>query len=886
LEYRFKRVTGGLSFERVVVSGDQVSPLTVALAALTSGRVAGPSLSATADDMAVDLALGHQRQGLLPQAVVPPLIRAMTPALKITLDGKPVTTDGKAVGLAAEAKDDGMGVRLRIIQDPGITELFENGIALCETVLRPVILPQLSPSERELVRDGQLFGVRDLADLVATTIPALAAKMPVLTRSHNLPSSKEYIRPELEINALREGHALRLEAAIIYGREPLARLRADRFTPLGDTVPVRDPAVEAELSEQLQRIWGMDLEAPLVLGGAAAVAMAQRLTRFPGTITGDGLAEFRLHTVLEPRLEWPVGDEALQMTPNFTFAALTSTPGEIKFASANEVASVWQRGESLVPLMGGGFAPLPHDWLRRHGDKLLDFLASRGDSADTVSRLAWPHLADLADTVDGGAEQLPPLFKDFCSQLKNGQAALNLDVSAPTQLRATLRPYQLQGYQWLRWLRELGLGALLADDMGLGKTVQTLSVISGRTLIVAPTSVLFNWAKEAARFRPDLKTCVYHGPNRHLDGGAQLVITSYALLRLDLNKFQANTWETLVLDEAQTLKNAASQAAKAARQIKASFKLGLSGTPVENRLDDLWSLMHILNPGLLGDRRYFQDRYARPVEQGDAVRTAALRSRIAPFVLRRRKSEVLTDLPPRTETLLYAELSATERDRYEVVRAASRKEIIEQLQRPDGEGGGVNMIAALEALLRLRQAACHPDLLPGVSGEASSKLSLLVETLQTSTQNGHKTLVFSQWTGFLDLMEPALECAGLSFLRLDGSTRDRNAVVEGFQKPEGPPILLISLKAGGVGLNLTAADHVIIADPWWNPATEDQAADRAHRIGQERPVLIQRLVALDTVEERILQLQERKRQIAAAAIDGQQMAGTSITKEDLLALVD
>jgi len=398
--------------------------------------------------------------------------------------------------------------------------------------------------------------------------------------------------------------------------------------------------------------------------------------------------------------------------------------------------------------------------------------------------------------------------------------------------------------------------------------------------------VLFNWAKEAQRFRPDLKICVYHGPSRSLDDGAALVITSYALLRLDLAKFLGVTWETLVLDEAQTLKNASSQAAKAARQIAAGFKLGLSGTPVENRLDDLWSLMHILNPGLLGDRRYFQDRYARPIEQGDTVRTEALRSRIAPFVLRRRKADVLTDLPPRTETLLYAELSPAERDRYDIVRAASRREIIEQLQSPNGDGDGVNMIAALEALLRLRQAACHPDLLPGVSGEASSKLALLVETLQTSTQNGHKTLVFSQWTGFLDLMEPALECAGLAFLRLDGSTRDRSGVVESFQKSDGPPILLISLKAGGVGLNLTAADHVIIADPWWNPATEDQAADRAHRIGQDRPVLIQRLVALDTVEERILQLQERKRQLAAAAIDGQKMTGASITKEDLLALID
>ncbi len=886
VEYRFKRVAAGLSFERVVVSGDQESLLGVSLAALASGRVTGPSLTATADDMAVDLVLGHQRQGLLPQTMIPPLLRAMTPALKISLDGAAITIDAKPVGLAAEVKDEGPGVRIRVIQDPVITELFANGIALCGSVLRPVVLPQLTPTEREFVREGRLFGMRDLADLVATTLPTLAAKMPLSTRSRNLPTSLDFVRPELEISATRRGLQLTLEAAIIYGREPLARLRAGRFTTLSDAIPVRDKPLEAELTEELQRIWGMDLESPVILSGEAAVAMGQRLARFSGVITGDGLNEFRLYTRLEPELQWPSAPESFVDAPNFIFASTTANPGERKFAVATEVASAWQRGDSLVPLLDGGFAPLPREWLRLHGDKLLDFLASRGDGTDALPRTAWPQLADLAATIEGGAAQLPDRFQDFCRELRQGHSELDFTAPAPTELKATLRPYQLRGYQWLRWLRNLGLGALLADDMGLGKTVQTLAVVTGRTLIVAPTSVLFNWAKEAARFRPDLTVCIYHGAGRRLDHKAQLVVTSYALLRLDLNKFQELTWDTLVLDEAQTLKNASSQAARAAREIKAGFKLGLSGTPVENRLDDLWSLMHILNPGLLGERRYFQERYARPIGEGDAVRTAALRSRIAPFVLRRRKAEVLVDLPPRTETLLYAELSGDERERYEVVRAASRKEIIEQLNSQEGDGGGINMIAALEALLRLRQAACHPDLLPGVSGAASSKLALLIETLQTSSQNGHKTLVFSQWTAFLDLMEPALECAGLDFIRLDGTTRDRSAVVERFQSPDGPKVMLISLKAGGVGLNLTAADHVIIADPWWNPATEDQAADRAHRIGQDRPVLVQRLVALDTVEERILQLQDRKRQLAAAALDGQQVAGTSITKEDLLALVD
>jgi SNF2 family DNA or RNA helicase len=405
-----------------------------------------------------------------------------------------------------------------------------------------------------------------------------------------------------------------------------------------------------------------------------------------------------------------------------------------------------------------------------------------------------------------------------------------------------------------------------------------LCAVRGKTLVVAPTSVVHNWSDEIRRFRPGLAACIYHGPKRALDPAADVTITSYPLLRLDEEILSATTWDTLVLDEAQSIKNPESQVARAAYRLNARWRLTLSGTPVENRLDELWSQMHFLNRGLLGGRRDFQDRYARPVAEGVDGVAARLRERIRPFVLRRLKQDVAPELPPRTDSILYCALGDAERQVYDAVRAATLESVVAKLR----EGGGV--LAALEALLRLRQAACHPALVPGQTSDTSAKVDRLRESLETVVAEGHKALVFSQWTSLLDLIEPHLRRAEIDFTRLDGSTVDRARVVAQFQDDTGPPVLLISLKAGGTGLNLTAADHVFLMDPWWNPAVEDQAADRAHRIGQDRPVLVYRLVAEDTVEERILLLQAAKRGIADAAL-GDAAGAASLTRDDLLALL-
>jgi SNF2 family DNA or RNA helicase len=441
-----------------------------------------------------------------------------------------------------------------------------------------------------------------------------------------------------------------------------------------------------------------------------------------------------------------------------------------------------------------------------------------------------------------------------------------------------LRPYQQSGVDWLCFLRDAELGAVLADDMGLGKTLQTLCAVRGRTLVVCPKSVVHNWEAEARRFRPDLKVSTYQGPKRRLDQNADLTLTTYAVLRLDQEILERETWDCVVLDEAQAIKNPDSQVSRAAYALRSKFAIALSGTPLENRLEELWSILHFSHRGLLGGRREFRERYASPIEQGDASKLAELRKKTKPFILRRLKQTVAPELPPRTDVVLEIDLDDSERDLYAALHAATRKEVIEKLSADN------NVIRALEALLRLRQAACHPALIPGQKAETSSKVEALVERLEQVSDEGHRALVFSQWTSLLDLIEPHLQKAEVRFSRLDGSTRDRASVVNDFQSAEGASVLLTSLKAGGTGLNLTAADHVFLLDPWWNPAAEDQAADRAHRIGQERPVMVYRLISKNTVEEGILALQSKKRALAAAALEG---AGTAagITRDDLLALL-
>jgi SNF2 family DNA or RNA helicase len=603
----------------------------------------------------------------------------------------------------------------------------------------------------------------------------------------------------------------------------------------------------------------------MTLAAREAIEFRTRLRALDVEVVGRDHEQFFLAGSLEPSLDVGAG--------SFDLGFATGGSGERRRADPRATLRAWRSGEGLVPLEGGGFASPPEAWMEEHADRIGDLLAARGERGE-VPTCALPDLARLCEALG----EPPPPGLERLRALLEGFDGLP-DAELPPDLCAELRPYQRRGVAWLCFLRDAGLGALLADDMGLGKTLQALCALRGRTLVVCPTSVVYVWAEQMRRFRPGLRYCVYHGAKRALDPEADVTLTTYALLRLDAERILRTTWDTAILDEAQAIKNPESQVARAAYAIRADFRMALTGTPLENRLEELWSQLHFANPALLGEREDFRTSYARPILDGRPGAAARLRERIRPFLLRRLKEEVAPELPARTEGVLYCELSLDERVVYDAVRAASREEVVARLR------SGGNVLEALERILRLRQAACHPSLVPGQSAETSTKVEVLLEALDEAVAEDHKALVFSQWTALLDRVEPHLAAAGIPFLRIDGSTRDRAGVVERFQDSAGPPVLLISLRAGGTGLNLTAADHVFLLDPWWNPAVEDQAADRTHRIGQDRPVSIYRLVARDTVEERILLLQERKRELAQAALGGADRA-TSVTREELLALLD
>ncbi len=473
-------------------------------------------------------------------------------------------------------------------------------------------------------------------------------------------------------------------------------------------------------------------------------------------------------------------------------------------------------------------------------------------------------------------------------------------VTPPAGLGLQLRPYQLSGLAWLQYLRAQNLAGILADDMGLGKTAQTLAHLllekqAGRldrpALAVLPTSLLFNWLAEAKRITPDLSVLVLHGPNRSADfgrlGDYDLVLSTYPLLWRDVTVLARQPWHLLILDEAQTVKNAASRAAKAVRRLSARHRLCLTGTPLENHLGELWAQFDFLMPGFLGDARSFHRLWRKPIEvNGESLRAQLLSARVRPFILRRRKDQVAAELPALTTVIRRVQLFGAQRDLYESVRVAADTQVRRVLAK---KGFGGALISVLDALLKLRQVCCDPRLVKGTEvaqGTERAKLELLLEMLPELIDEGRRVLVFSQFAEMLDLIKAELPALGLPFLSLTGATpvSQRAEVVSRFQALE-VPLMLVSLKAGGVGLNLTAADTVIHVDPWWNPAIEAQASARAHRIGQDKPVFVYKLLVAGSIEERMLELQARKEALAEGVLGADSAESVKFSAQDLALLL-
>lgn len=518
----------------------------------------------------------------------------------------------------------------------------------------------------------------------------------------------------------------------------------------------------------------------------------------------------------------------------------------------------------------------------------LDDLSGLGDIHHDKVRF-HPLAAQALDEITTGMNI--ESSKPWQAQLRQLNETTELIPTVPSTLQGELRDYQREGFEWMSRLAHWGAGACLADDMGLGKTVQALALIlsrapAGPTLILAPTSVCINWMEEAVRFAPTLNVQQFGNGDRQamLDGAGafDLIICSYGLLQTEADKLAEKQWHTLVADEAQAIKNAMTKRSKAAMALQADFKMVTTGTPIENHLGELWNLFNFINPGLLGSLQKFNERYAQAIENlHDLGTQKRLRKLLRPFILRRLKNDVLTELPSRTEVTLHIELSAEERTMYEALRRTALLSMQASTETPNGQ----QHLKILAEIMKLRRSCCNPRLVIEDSPISSSKLQAFEELVDELLANRHKALVFSQFVGHLALIRELLDKKGIRYHYLDGSTpvAKRKTAVNSFQAGEGD-LFLISLKAGGTGLNLTAADYVIHMDPWWNPAVEDQASDRAHRMGQLRPVTIYRLVAKDTIEDKIVELHKHKRDLANSLLEGGDISG-KLSVDDMLALI-
>ena len=534
-------------------------------------------------------------------------------------------------------------------------------------------------------------------------------------------------------------------------------------------------------------------------------------------------------------------------------------------------------------LPNGEIAIIPEVWLTKYADL---FALSETEGANEKTILRKHHLNLVKELEDGNLAKVH--ISEKMRSLSSFSGIKNYPL--PAGFNGTLRPYQKAGYNWLRFLNEYKLGGCLADDMGLGKTVQTLTMLqaekesgAGTSLLIMPTSLIYNWEMEANKFTPELKILSYTGTLRNKDikrfDKYDLVLTSYGIGRLDIELLQQFYFNYIILDESQVIKNPTSNIAKAVRELKSRHKLVLTGTPIENTTMDLWSQMSFINSGILGTQTYFRNEYQNPIEKkGDESRAKKLHAIIKPFVLRRHKSQVATELPEKVENIQYCTMTAEQEKKYEEVKTHYREKIFKLI---DQEGMGNSRFMILEGLTKLRQLANHPRMIEqGYTGD-SGKLDDITHMLENAIAEGHKVLIFSQFVKHLDLVKQYLKSNKIDFTYINGSSTDRKEQVERFNKDTKLKVFLISIKAGGLGLNLTEADYVFILDPWWNPAVEAQAVDRAHRIGQKKKVFSYKFITRNTVEEKILILQQRKLKLSMDLISTEESFMKQLTREDI-----
>jgi SNF2 family DNA or RNA helicase len=744
--------------------------------------------------------------------------------------------------------------------------------------------------------------VSDVDEFVRSALPRLQrAGGVVAAAGYELPVPQP---PRLVIEVTHvPGHTIEHVLHWSYGSRTVA------FDPDASD-ELRDPAAEEQLRARVEAAWADAADIPFAASGLLHDADAARFAvhTIPALKALDGVTVRVRGTAPDYR--------ELTEPPRITISTVESTDRDwfdlgvivtidgrrIPFGALFKALSLRRKNMLLAD---GGYFSLAHPALQQ----LRDLIDEAGELVEWevekihVNRYQvdfWEEFEDLAD------ESLPAVsWRATAEALRSVQRIE--PVAAPHGLHATLRPYQQTGYDWLAFLWRHRLGGILADDMGLGKTLQMLATIqhareAGETrpfLVVAPTSVLSTWRTEAARFVPDLRVAVLDATSakrgqavQDAAASADLVVTSYTLVRLDEPEFAAVEWAALVLDEAQFVKNPRTKLHRAVKGLPADAVYAITGTPLENSLTELWALLSLTAPGLFASARQFREDYVGPIEQGKvpenqegaqyrAARLARLRRRIRPLVLRRTKDLVASDLPPKQEQELLIELRPAHRALYDTTLQRERQKVLGLLDDLDR-----NRFIVFRSLTLLRMLSLAPSLIdPQNTAIPSAKLDALLEQLPDLAAEGHRALVFSQFTSFLDLAERRLQDAGIRYARLDGSTRDRSGVVDDFRDGDAP-VFLISLKAGGFGLTLTEADYVFLLDPWWNPAAEEQAIDRTHRIGQERSVFVYRLIAAGTIEEKVLELQRRKARLFRSVMDDDALFAQALDADDIRGLFE
>jgi superfamily II DNA or RNA helicase len=699
--------------------------------------------------------------------------------------------------------------------------------------------------------------------------------LPPLEMDEAIRFEERMVTPKPALRLTQSGGEFQAHFLLDYGRGWVTQMPTQRgfYYPEERLYVLRDMAFEEASREKLKALGlraAADVRAPWRLGPKMMPRVVRELLKAGWHLDAEGKI-FR--NAGSRRMEVKSGIDWFELHAAIDY--------EGQSVGLPELIAALRRGDGMIQLGDGTMGLLPEEWLEKFGP-----LAGLGEMDGDHLRFRQNQAGLLDALLAAQPEtQVDELFKRVRERIHSfGGVRI---APQPDGFVGELREYQREGLGWMEFLREFGFGGCLADDMGVGKTAQVLAVLEtrrtgghGPSMVVAPRSLMFNWEQEAARFTPHLRVLQHSGMDRStaLFGQYDLILTTYGTLVRDAPALSEVQFDYVVLDEAQAVKNASTASAKAVRLLKGKHRLALSGTPVENHLGELWSLFEFLNPGMLGEAKTLRLAGGLAQNPGEDSRLL-LAHALRPFILRRTKKQVAKELPDKTEQTILCEFDATQQKQYEELRKFYRNKLLNQVDR---QGLNKSKIHVLEALLRLRQAACHPGLLDKARlKEPSPKLDTLLSQLSEIREEGHKALVFSQFTSLLAIVRDRLDAAGTPYEYLDGSTTDRGSHVEKFQNDPSCGLFLISLKAGGLGLNLTAAEYVFLLDPWWNPAVEAQAIDRAHRIGQAKPVFAYRLITKGTVEERVLELQKTKRDLADAILGEDNSLIRDLQREDL-----